>query len=62
MSIGFGPFPHGNGERQIQQVHLQADLIGHPHQCGMRERPEVQVGHQRTRIVHQPVVRRIDVV
>lgn len=51
---------HRDGERQVQQVHLQTDLVGDAHQRRVRERAEVQVGQQRPGIVGHALVRRID--
>ena len=59
-SASGGSRPHRDRERQVEQVHLQADFVGHPHQRRVRERAEVEVGQQWTRIVGQPVLGPID--
>ena len=47
-------------ERQVQQVHLQADLVGDPDQRRVRERAEVDVAQQRPGVVRGALVGRVD--
>ena len=47
-------------KRQVEQVHLEADLVGDPDQRGVRERREVEVGEQRPGVVRAPLVGRVD--
>ncbi len=46
------------GERPVEQVHLQADLVGDPHQRRVREGGEVEVADQRAGVVGGAVVGR----
>ncbi len=47
-------------ERQVEQVHLQADLVRHPHQCRVRERTEVEVRQQFSGVVAAALVVWVD--
>ena len=54
------PRPHGDTEREVQQVHLQAYLVGDAHQSRVGECAEVNVGQQRSGIVGVAIVIKID--
>ena len=51
LGVGACSLAYRDDERQVQQVHLQTDLVGDAHQGRVRELGEVDVGHQLSRIV-----------
>ena len=60
FGLGARALAHRDDERQVQQVHLQADFVGDPHQGRMGELAEVDIGHQVTRVVGLPFVIGVD--